>query len=731
MGKYLFGILIAFMLMCGNASAFVSKTNFAYATLASSITDAAGGGSTFDITPGTNSGAFPTSDFIIVVYSSSCASPSVCAAREVIKLTSRSGNTFTISARNQEGTTHTGDWATSSKVTHAVTAGSLAELEITIDTDVLLAANSDALVASQKATKSYVDNKSLSVNGWVNPVTDYNASGIVSITTGTITTGTNTLTVTSATGWATGMGIAVAGAGAAAAELVCAKITVSGTTFTLLNANDSACNASTTANYASVRHDDTYAFQQAAASGQNVHVTRGCYNTSGTTTLSTPMIFEGEGRGKMEAIFVPPYTAYPPTQTNCDNASGTVIFKRSNNDVFAITSGAVSILHLGIYAWQTQDVPTSGHGWGDDTTGWGIKIGNASEQVSGGTISDFIIFGTPFGLYAGPKVLETWIKDASITYPWKTGIYINNPAPYGDVHWIDMQINGPSEGAGIEIVDADTQNFSNIKSNYGLQPLYIHTTGTQAIFNQRFTNVSFENDQPTSTYKAILDSSGGGAITGIQFNGGEIGTSPNSSAGMLIKGSGTSGVQANGIRWYANGTSCITVDDAVYTTIVGNDFEGCGTNSVALVNEANYTTIVGNTTHDSSTISISTTATPVISWGNGLQSIAKKSQYAALKYTSADTSFDWNDGNVQYFVLASGSQNVTFSNPIDGGRYMLVLKQPASGGAGTVGTWGSSNVLWPGGVTPTLTATNGKTDVITFVYDGTNAKYLGGVSLNY
>lgn len=62
---------------------------------------------------------------------------------------------------------------------------------------------------------------------------------------------------------------------------------------------------------------------------------------------------------------------------------------------------------------------------------------------------------------------------------------------------------------------------------------------------------------------------------------------------------------------------------------------------------------------------------------------------------------------------------------------MLVLKQPPSGGAGTVGTWGSSDVLWPGGVAPTLTVTNGKTDVVTFIYDGTNSKYMGGASLNY
>jgi hypothetical protein len=103
-------------------------------------------------------------------------------------------------------------------------------------------------------------------------------------------------------------------------------------------------------------------------------------------------------------------------------------------------------------------------------------------------------------------------------------------------------------------------------------------------------------------------------------------------------------------------------------------------------------------------------------------------QYASSKYTTT-ISLSWANGNVQYIVLANGSQTFTFANPIDGGRYLLILKQPASGSAGTV-SW-PSNVYWPGGTIPTLTATNGQVDIVTFVYDGTNTQYYGGYSLNY
>lgn len=107
---------------------------------------------------------------------------------------------------------------------------------------------------------------------------------------------------------------------------------------------------------------------------------------------------------------------------------------------------------------------------------------------------------------------------------------------------------------------------------------------------------------------------------------------------------------------------------------------------------------------------------------------ATSGQYASTKYT-ATTTLNWANGNVQYIQLASGAQTFTFANPLDGGRYILILKQPAAGAAGTV-TW-PATVLWPGGTAPTLTAANSKVDIIAFVYDATNIKYYAGSNLNF
>ena len=90
---------------------------------------------------------------------------------------------------------------------------------------------------------------------------------------------------------------------------------------------------------------------------------------------------------------------------------------------------------------------------------------------------------------------------------------------------------------------------------------------------------------------------------------------------------------------------------------------------------------------------------------------------------------DLATGNVHYVQLVNGVNTLTLNNPGDGGRYILVMKQPAAGGAGTV-TW-PITVKWSGGVAPTLTATNGKVDLISLIYDGTNNCYYAMPAYNF
>ncbi|MCP4323112.1 MAG: hypothetical protein GY787_14965 [Alteromonadales bacterium] len=99
------------------------------------------------------------------------------------------------------------------------------------------------------------------------------------------------------------------------------------------------------------------------------------------------------------------------------------------------------------------------------------------------------------------------------------------------------------------------------------------------------------------------------------------------------------------------------------------------------------------------------------------------------QHDQTGVTIDWDNSNVVYATLVSGSQTFTPINPKSGATYILYLRQPGAGAAGTV-NW-NSLALWSGGTAPTLTATNGATDVITLIYNGTSTKYFGTSVLNF
>jgi hypothetical protein len=95
---------------------------------------------------------------------------------------------------------------------------------------------------------------------------------------------------------------------------------------------------------------------------------------------------------------------------------------------------------------------------------------------------------------------------------------------------------------------------------------------------------------------------------------------------------------------------------------------------------------------------------------------------------AGNATVDWDNGNVQYIQLASGANTFTPSNPKDGATYILQIKQPSSGAAGTI-TWGAS-VKWPAATAPTLTATNDYIDIVTLIYNGTTTHYYAAATLD-
>lgn len=102
-------------------------------------------------------------------------------------------------------------------------------------------------------------------------------------------------------------------------------------------------------------------------------------------------------------------------------------------------------------------------------------------------------------------------------------------------------------------------------------------------------------------------------------------------------------------------------------------------------------------------------------------------QYVSKRFALTDggtIALNWNNGNDQSVTIA-GNRTFTFANPIDGGRYLIKLKQDATGSR-TI-TW--PTITWKGGTAPTLTTTANKTDFIYLYYDGTS--YFGSSDLNF
>lgn len=89
---------------------------------------------------------------------------------------------------------------------------------------------------------------------------------------------------------------------------------------------------------------------------------------------------------------------------------------------------------------------------------------------------------------------------------------------------------------------------------------------------------------------------------------------------------------------------------------------------------------------------------------------------------------DWSLARNRRIRLTTSTCTLTFTNPVDGGRYQLHVRQDGTGGRKII--WPSS-VVWAGGSPPALTPSPGYRDVFTFVYDATSGKYFATPTMNF
>lgn len=106
---------------------------------------------------------------------------------------------------------------------------------------------------------------------------------------------------------------------------------------------------------------------------------------------------------------------------------------------------------------------------------------------------------------------------------------------------------------------------------------------------------------------------------------------------------------------------------------------------------------------------------------NGALTNPTITNYTETAYTansSTAITLSLTNGTIQIITL-TGNCTITLPAPSAGKSFTVILKM---GTGGYTVTWASSGSVhyWPNTITPTITGTAGKTDIFTFVSDGTN-----------
>jgi hypothetical protein len=381
------------------------------------------------------------------------------------------------------------------------------------------------------------------------------------------------------------------------------------------------------------------------------------------------------------------------TATNlAGGAAGSVPYQSAAGTTAMLTAGSngqVLTLASGIPSWAT---PTTGTvtSVGQSFTGGLISV-TGSPVTSSGTLA-LTVAGTSGGIPYFSST-STWASSGALTQ-------------YGVVY------GGGAAGAPVATAAG--------------------TTG----------QVLIGNTSAAPSWAALSSS----AVTSITF--GSTGLTPATAtqgavsvAGTLVVGNGGTGVATLTGLAYGNGTSAFTaataaqIVSAISTTAVTNATNATNATNIGITDDtttssAVYPTWVTTTTGNLPAKTASTKFSFIPSTGyltvTGLTSPIINNptvtnyveSVVAIGTVTTSNTLSLTNGTVQTATLtASTACTFTMPTATAGKSFVLLLKQAASTGNGTA-TF--TSVKWGTAGAPTITATAGKMDILTFIADGTN-----------
>ncbi len=386
---------------------------------------------------------------------------------------------------------------------------------------------------------------------------------------------------------------------------------------------------------------------------------------------------------------------------------------------------------------QTGDYNASQVGAAPATSGTSMLKGNGAggfSAASAGTDYAPVTSGTSLLLGNGSGGFSAYAAHSCTGSQFVNGVSATGGLTCGSVSGASggtVTSVGLTMPAGFTVSGSPVTGSGTLSVSTALSGL-LKGTGTGIT-----TATSGTDYAPATSGTSMLKGNGAGG-----FSAASAGTdyAPATSGTSLLLGNGSGGFSAYAAHsctgsQFVNGVSAT----GVLTCGSVSGSSGGTVTSVGLSMPSHFT-VTGSPVTGAGTLAVTESAQACAGSGfvngtdnNGNNTCATGVNYSGSQYyspeNSASTSIDWNNGNVQYLDLTSGGANtVTFANPKNGGRYLLMVMQGGTG-SNTV-TW-PANVKWSGGTAPTLTSTAGKVDIITLVYDGVNSVYYAGSSLNY
>jgi hypothetical protein len=310
----------------------------------------------------------------------------------------------------------------------------------------------------------------------------------------------------------------------------------------------------------------------------------------------------------------------------------------------------------------------------------GATVFNATAVPAGGNNADYLVKGSTtanLGVYFGSGAPTLSTAQGSLYIRSDGAPYYNSSSGSGTT-WTQIG----SGGSGL-------------------------TVGSTTITSGTNTRVLFDNSGTLGEY--TISGSGNVCMTTSC-----VMTTPNLGTPSAVTLTNGSGLPVSGVTGFGSGVSAFLV------TPTSGNLAGAVTDetgSGALVFAASPTL--------SGTIGGSLTWSGAQTFSSSIKTTSIIETFSAPSITSNVLTIDLTQGTVFNVTNSANINTFTISNATASTAQAFTLVMTSNGSSRTQ-TWGSS-VKWPGGTAPTLTATSGKVDVLTFVTNNGGTTWYGFV----